>query len=295
MTPAQLRTFVAVVDAGTVRGAAEQLVVTQSAVSAALAALQRSLGIRLVERDGRGLRLTAAGEIYARYARLVLGLLDEAAAAAAGGEDPTRGRVRMASVTTAGEHVLPPYLATFRARYPDVSLALEVGNRERVWSMLTARETDVVIAGRPPPGSGMVTRAVRTNELVVVGAADASLDVERATWLLREEGSGTRQTTEAFLESLDVDPPRLTLGSNGAVVAGAAAGLGLTLVSRDAVLRELDAGALAELPVEGTPLVRPYHAVTREEPTATTELFLEHLTAPDQQVGPPWSATDDPA
>ena len=293
MTPAQLRTFVAVADAGTMRGAAEQLVVTQSAVSASLAALQRSLGLELVKRDGRGVRLTAAGEIYAGYARLVLGLLDEAASAAAGGEDPARGRVRIAAVTTAGEHVLPAYLASFRSRYPHASLTLEVGTRERVWALLSARETDVVIAGRPPPDSGLLTRAVRVNELVVVGARDGSTDVERATWLLREAGSGTRSTTEAFLESRDADPPRLTLGSNGAVVAGAVAGLGITLVSRDAVIRELQAGELVVLDVEGTPLVRPYHAVTRPEPTATTQLFLEHLLEAGDDYGPAWRPEEE--
>lgn len=291
MTLSQLRTFVAVVDTGTVRAAAEQLIVTQSAVSASLAALQRSLGLQLVERDGRGLRLTPAGEIYARYARRVLGLLDEGAAAAAGGDDPARGRVRIAAVTTAGEHVLPPSLAGFRDRYPQVSLTLEVGTRERVWSLLGAHETDIVIAGRPPTGVGVHVRAVRSNELLVVAAPGTGDDVDTATWLLREPGSGTRATTEAFFESREVDPPRLTLGSNGAVVAGAAAGLGITLVSGDAVARELETGELVRLPVEGTPLERPWHAVTGPHPTPTADLFLGYLLDDGAHDGPPWRAT----
>lgn len=290
MTLAQLRTFVAVAETGTVRDAAEQLLVTQSAVSASLAALQRSLGLQLVERDGRGLRLTPAGDVYADYARRVLGLLDEGAAAAAGGQDPARGRVRIAAVTTAGEHVLPPSLAGFRNRYPDVSLTLEVGTRERVWTLLGAHETDVVIAGRPPAGTGLHVRAVRSNELIVVAAPGTTGDIDHATWLLREPGSGTRATTEAFFESREADPPQLTLGSNGAVVAGATAGLGITLVSRDAVERELESGQLVSLPVEGTPLERPWHAVTGPHPTPTAELFLQYLLG-DGDEGPPWRAT----
>ena len=82
MTLNQLRTFLAVAEAGSVRAAAEDLVVTQAAVSASLAALQKSLGVALLEPDGRGLRLTAAGRAYAGYVRRVLGLLDEAGRAA---------------------------------------------------------------------------------------------------------------------------------------------------------------------------------------------------------------------
>lgn len=294
MTLAQLRTFIAVADTGTVREAAEHLIVTQSAVSASLAALQRSLGLELVEREGRGLRLTPAGEIYAVYARRVLGLLDEGAAAAAGGHDPARGRLRIAAVTTAGEQVLPPFLAGFRRRYPDVSLTLEVGTRERVWSLLAAHETDVVIAGRPPRGVGLHVRAVRSNELVVVGAPGTHGHLDAATWLLREPGSGTRATTEAFFESREADPPRLTLGSNGAVVAGAAAGLGITLVSRDAVARELASGELVCLPLGGTPLQRPWHAVSGPYPTPTAELFLQYLLDEGSHDGAPWRAVDAP-
>ena len=91
MTLNQLRTFLAVAEHGSVRAAAQELVVTQAAVSASVAALQKSLGVTLVTPDGRGLRLTNAGTAYAGYARRILGLLDEAALAAAadrGGKRP---------------------------------------------------------------------------------------------------------------------------------------------------------------------------------------------------------------
>src|SRR6478672_13709341 len=84
MTLGQLRTFLAVVGTGSVRAAAERLVVTQPAVSAALGSLQEELGVALVARDGRGLRVTPAGEAFADYARRALGLLDEGVAAAGG-------------------------------------------------------------------------------------------------------------------------------------------------------------------------------------------------------------------
>lgn len=278
MTLGQLRTFVVVAETGSVRVAAERLVVSQSAVSAALAALQADLGLRLVEREGRGLRLTYAGEVYADYTRRVLGLLEEAEAAAG---EPGRSRLRLAAVTTAGEHVLPQVLATFLHRWSGIEFTLEVGTRARVEELIAAHEADLAVTGRPP--AGLLSRAVRPNELVVVGAQPA--DPTRASWLMREAGSGTRATAEALLDELGLDPPRLTLGSNRAVVAGAAAGLGVTLVSRDAVARELDSGELVVVELEGTPLARPWHAVTHLTSVPAVPLFVEHLK--DFGFGPP--------
>lgn len=148
MTLTQLRAYVAVATAGSVRAAAEELFVSQPAVSAAVGALQKELGVTLVTREGRGLQLTPAGRVFARYARQLLGPLDEALAATAGQVDPERGRVRVAAATTAGEHVLPRYLASFRARYPEAEVSLEAGNRVRVWDVLDNREVDLAIGGR---------------------------------------------------------------------------------------------------------------------------------------------------
>ncbi len=111
VTLTQLRTFLAVAETGSVRAAAEHLVVTEPAVSSAVAALQKELELALVAKDGRGLRLTDAGEVYAGYARRVLGLLDEARSAAAG--EAGGGLLRVAAVTTAGEQLLPALLAGF--------------------------------------------------------------------------------------------------------------------------------------------------------------------------------------
>ncbi|NKZ04540.1 LysR family transcriptional regulator [Actinomadura latina] len=279
MTEARLRTFVALADTGSVRAAARRLYVTESAVSAAVAALTRDLGVALVQRVGRGLRLTPAGAVYAGYARQVLGLLEEGRAAARGAADPGRGPLRLAAVTTAADQILPELLASFRTRWPDVELALEVGPRRQVWSSLAAHEADLVLAGRPPAEVAATVLARRPNELVVVGApglADGFAPA-RTPWVMREPGSGTRATADAYLTEHEVAPPRLVLGSNGAVIAGAAAGLGVALVSRDAVGAELDAGRLVVVDAPGMPLDRPWHAVGGAAPTPTTLLFVRHL------------------
>ena len=279
-TVARLRALVTVADAGSVREAARRLTVTESAVSAALSALAREVRVPLVERDGRGLRLTASGQAYSVYARAILGLHEEGLAAARGDRDPERGRVRVAATATAGEYLLPAVLASFLSHHPGVDLRLEVGSSQRLWALFAAHEADLVIGGRPPAReSDALTRAMRPNVLVVVTAPGlaADFDISRTRWLQREAGSGTRATGEGLLGGLDADPPRLTLGSGGAVVACAAAGLGTTLVSRDAVSRQLENGELLQVAVPGTPLRRPWHAVTHGRQPGATALLVRHL------------------
>jgi len=266
-----------VAETGSVRAAAEQLVVTQAAVSASLAALQRSVGMPLVRPDGRGLRLTSAGEQYAAYVHRILGLLDEARLAAAAAADPERGELRIAAVTTAAEQIVPRLLSGFRQVHPHSGVLLEAGNRDRVQALLEHHQVDLAVAGRPEPGWDVQVHAVRAHELVVVGSPELAAQaraaaaagetgeagmlpwLSRQPWLLREPGSGTRLSTEALLAELDITPSTLTVGSNGAIRESAAVGLGVTLVSRDAVAQELAAGRLAEIAVPGTPLHRDWY------------------------------------
>lgn len=285
-TNARLRALVEVADTGSVRGAAERLVVTESSISSALRALSSDIGIALVDRHGRGVRLTPAGLRYVEYARRILGLHDEAILAARGEADPETGSIRLAAVTSAGELLIPAALASFREQHPRVVLHVDVAARGALWPMLSRHEVDLVFAGRPPEElrTKVRVRATSPNTLIVVGRPDLAdgFAPATATWLLREQGSGTRSTLMTLLEELDVAPPQLVLGSHGAVVSAAVAGLGVTLVSRQAVQRELDAGALVELPVPGTPINRPWHVVSQRTPPMATELLIGHLVSHPQ-------------
>lgn len=281
-TNARLRALVELADAGSVKAAAERLVVTESSVSSSISALSNEIGAQLVRRHGRGVRLTPAGERYADYARRILGLHAEAVLAARAEANPEHGAVRIAAVTTAGELLIPALLASFRAKHPAVVLRLEVGPRGTVWPMLGRHEVDLVVAGRPPEDLSVAqVRAVSPNTLVVVGPPDerVGFDPARATWLLREPGSGMRATCTSLLDGLDLAPPLMTLGSHGAVIAAAVAGLGVTLTSRQAVRREFAAGTLVEYSVRGMPLDRPWHLVSQPSPTASTTLLVEHALA----------------
>jgi LysR family transcriptional regulator, low CO2-responsive transcriptional regulator len=288
MTLNQLRTFLAVAETGSVRAAAQQLVVTQAAVSASLAALQKSLGVPLLQPDGRGLRLTSAGQAYAGYVRRILGLLDEAGLAATAAADPERGELRIAAVTTAAEQIVPGLLGGFRSRHPRIGVRLEAGNRERVRALLDRHQVDLVLGGRPEPGWDVRVLAVRPHQLVVVAAPSLAADaasarggllpwLARQAWLLREPGSGTRAATDALLTELDIAPPTLMVGSNGAIRESASVGLGVTLISRDAVAAELAYGRLSELPVPGTPLHRDWYLVAHPDLPPAGQMLLGHV------------------
>lgn len=289
-TQLQLRTYVAVAETGSVRGAAQRLVVTDAAVSAALAALTREVGVPLLERQGRGLRLTTAGQTYARYARSILDLQEEALAAARGERDARTMRLRIAAVTTAGEHVLPSVLASFAKRHPCIKVALNVGNNKHVWGLLTERRAELVIAGPPLPAPDLTVHAVRHTRSVVVGspAAASAFDLSRTAWLVREAGSGTRARCEALLTALNVNPPVLTLGSNQAVVAGAATGLGVALVSRDAVAELLADGRLTEIAVPQTPIPSAWCVVTQPRVPVAAQLLVSHLFTSNDLASSPW-------
>jgi len=284
MTLSQLRTFLAVADAGSVRVAAETLLISQPAVSAAIASLQRELGVALVARHGRGLRLTAAGTAFADDVRTSLGLLDQGSRRARSIEDPARGTVRLVAVATATERLLLPLVARFREQHPEAGVTIQVGNRTTVWETLRHHKADLVVAGRPPVAVPADTLACGENRLVVIGpasatprrnGADAEHDPARQTWLLREPGSGTRAAADALLAELDIDPPTMILGSNAAIERGVEMGLGVGLISLDAATERISRGSVTVWACPGTPMNRPWHLVCYSgQPLGPTALAL---------------------
>lgn len=288
MTHGQLRTFLEVARTGSIRAAAASLVVTEPSVSAAVSALGRDLGTELLTRDGRGVRLTAAGRELEIYAAQILGLTERARRAvkeAAGGT----GQLRLVSVTTAGEWVLPPILAAFRNKRPDIEITLEVGNRAEANQRLMSHEADLAVGGRPPSGSEIEGVAFLPNELIVVGHKDHHLGnrssigtglLSAEIWLLREPGSGTRQTAEEYFAQQGIEAASImTVGTTGAIKQAAVVGLGITLVSVHAVAQELRDGRLKKLNARGTPLRRSWYALRRKEtmlPQAASD-FLDFL------------------
>jgi DNA-binding transcriptional LysR family regulator len=277
VTVTQLRSFLAVVRSGSVTAAAEELVVSQPSVSAAVSALARELGVELTERVGRNVRPSAAGTVFASYAADIVGLLDQGARAAREVADRSARELRIGAVTTAGEHIVPQVMQAFAAHHPGIALSVDVGNRERVFERLRTHRSDVAIGGRPPD-DGIVGERFLDNPIVVITAPDDPLAKARRVpveqlgsrpWLLREEGSGTRSMTEEFLAAHDLHPPIRTLGSNGAIKQAARAGLGVSLQSRLATHLEVELGLLGTIRVDATLpsrqwyVIRPAHGPVR--------------------------------
>jgi len=265
ITLTQLTSFLAVARSGSITAAAEALVVTQPSVSAALAALNRELGVELLERAGRGVRLSAAGEAFAPYAADVVGLLEEGGDTARHAARGAEGRLRIAAVTTAAESFVPPLMKTFVGGRDGLELVLDVGNRAAVLEALLDHRADVAIAGQPPSDGRLEALPLMDNEIVLVTAPDDPLaggepasagQLDGRTWLLREKASGTRALNERFLAAAGLVPRTLTLGSNGAIKQAARAGLGVSLISRAAVGVELDSGWLGIVPLDQPPATR---------------------------------------
>ncbi len=273
ITLTQLRSFLAVVRSGSVTSAAEELVVTQPSISAAVRALTRELGTPLLERDGRGVRPTAAGRAFAPYATDIIGLLERGRRAAVEASGQAESGLRIAAVTTAAESFVPLLLKRYAARNHDVDLTLAVGNRDRVLELLLRREADIGFVGRPPSGgrAGRIkSQAVRPNELVLAGAPDEPLtkkssvtaaELNGSRWLLREQGSGTRTANEDYIAANGLTVRTLTLGSNGAIKQAVRSGLGISFLARDSVAGELESGALAVIPLTNVPPGRPWHVM----------------------------------
>ncbi len=270
ITLTQLRSFLAVMRGGSVTAAADELVVTQPSVSAAVAALSRELGTPVTEREGRGIRPTAAGTAFAPFAADVIGLLEEGRRAAREAAHLADRRLRLAAVTTAAESFVPPLMRAFSQSNESIGLTLAVGNREQVLDLVLDHRADVAIGGRPPRDPRVQATPILSNNFVLITAPDDAHaggvtvdggELERRVWLMREPGSGTRVVNEEFLTTAGLEPQTLTLGSNGAIKQAARAGLGIAFISRAAVALELDNGLLAQLPVRNRPAPRRWYAM----------------------------------
>jgi DNA-binding transcriptional LysR family regulator len=291
VTLTQLSAFLTVVRRGSVTGAAEELFVTQPSVSAAVAALEREVVVKLLERDGRGLRPTDAGAAFAPYAAHVLGLLEQgeraAREAAAGG----RASLRISAVTAAGDHVVPQLIRAFRDAHPELEISLHIGNRSEVFSELLDHRADVAITGRVPDDDRLVGEAFAVNEIVLVTAPDDPLAKRRwvaveelagRPWLLREPGSGSRAMAEEWLRQNGLVPSVLTLGSNTAVREAARAGLGVGLVSRTSAALELRMGLLGTIRPRGGLPQRQWFVVRSTVGPArpAADAFIAFLASP---------------
>ncbi len=287
VTLRQLRSLIAVADAGSFTLAARLLHVTQPAISMQVKELEGMVGEVLL--DGRrGFRLTPAGEILVRRAREVLYALDLAEVELKAHKGIASGTVDVAAITTA-EYFVPRLLAAFGAAHPDITFRLSVHNRAGMADLLRERRTDLAIMGEPPPGLNLRRVPFARHPMSFVAAPDhplagrrrippAALAGERL--LLREQGSGTRGNLERFLRTHGVKVLRADeLGSNETLKQAAMAGMGVAFLSHHTFGIEIEAGRLVRLDVRDTPVEREWNVLVHadRQPSIAVEALVEFL------------------
>ena len=259
----QLQLFLALAEKGSITAAAQACHVTQPTVSMQLKELAESVGMPLYEQLGKRLHLTAAGEALARTAQ---NMTDEWATfeqEITRFKGLTQGRLRLAVVSTA-KYFVPGMLGTFCAKHPNIDIALQVLNRDGVVARLRDNRDDLYIMSMPPSDIKLEQRMFLPNPLVVIAptahrlARQRSVSLSRLAgeqFILREHGSGTRMACDAHFAALGFQPNvRMELGSNEAIKLAVAAGLGLAVVSRHALVARASIDSVAELNVRGFPL-----------------------------------------
>lgn len=267
----QLRVFAAVARHLSFVRAAEELHLTPPAVSMQVKELESEVGLPLFDRSGRSVSLTTTGEYLLAYTRRLLAVFKDAEDAVARFKGLAGGQLTVGMVSTA-KYFLPRLLGAFCQRFPDIRIALEIGNREKIVARLRDNLDDLYIMSYPPEDLDIVVHPFLDNELVVVAptghwAASATTpmtlaDLAREPFLLREEGSGSRRAIDEFAAREDLRlQVRLSLASNEAIRDLVASGMGLAVLSRHALGGHLDEQGLVELSVRGFPLRRPWNVV----------------------------------
>lgn len=295
MTLRQLQILRAVQRRGTLSGAAEDLDITQPAVSMQMKELRAELETALLRRRGKRLELTEAGEELASYAERVLGLVSEARVAVRARAREGGGLVRLAASSTPGIYLLPRLIGDFRRRRPRPTVLMEVMNTRAVEERVRARAIDVGVVGGRFSAAELVAEPWWTDELVLIVPPRHPLAGRRQvmpaelageTLLEREAGSATRATYEGtFLRAGIALPRSMPLGEAEAIKRAVAAGIGIALVSRFAVADELRAGKLKSLRLEGMKLTRELLLLYPPGPprSATVAQFLDFLRAAARQ------------
>ncbi|MDE2111948.1 MAG: LysR family transcriptional regulator [Alphaproteobacteria bacterium] len=260
MTLEQLRIFVAVAEREHVTRAAHYLRLTQSATSAAIAALEARYATKLFNRIGRRIELTPAGRVFLAEARAVLARAAAAETILADVAGLRRGSLTLAASQTVGNYWLPPLMHRYRAAYPGIAVNLTIGNTETVAAKVRDGAADLGFVEAAVTDPLLSLTPVAEDELVLVTSAGRKpakkrsltpADLKGLRWVFREQGSGTRTIFEAAMSGLGVDVSELDvvleLPSNEAVRAAVLDGAGAALLSKLVVAVPLKAGTLVAL------------------------------------------------
>jgi len=290
----QLEIFVKVAALGSFSRAAEALFLTQPTVSEHIRTLEEELGVRLLDRLGRGAAPTKAGQLLLGYAQRILELHRGARQALDQFQGRMSGELVVGGSTIPGEYVLPALIGRFKEKYPDVAISLLIGDTQRVLDWVLEGRVEAGVVGAQIAHRVLEYRELMPDELVVVvpaghpwrGKKTASLEeVRQEPLIVRERGSGSRHALERALAEvgLDLGAFRVVgeMGSTQAIKQGVKAGVGISLISKRAVAEECEHGILSCVKVKDLRFRRAFYLVLNTTRTRSplAEAFVAFLLA----------------
>ncbi len=267
MNPHHLRTFLAVRRHLNFTRAAEEVFLTQPAVSRQVRQLEEELGVRLFEQIGKSLHLTDAGKTLAVEAEKLLGAMERTAEAVRSHGSADHGSVRIGASTTPGFYLLPDLLGRFHRLYPKVALHYTVENSLTIEQMLVRNELDLGFVGAHLSSKELERKPLVADEIVCFTSPSHRLakvrriapsSLEEETWVIREKGSATRRLFEDWLSSRKGKIRKtIELTCPETCKALVQAGIGISFMSVHGLRSEFRARNLVKIPVTGMSLKRP--------------------------------------
>ena len=268
----QLQVFEKVANHLNYSRAAEELYLSQPAVSMQVKQLEGHIGLPLFEQMGKKVFLTEAGRELFHYARSIAQQLAEMEAVFGEMKGLEQGKLTLSVVNTAN-YFTPQLLAKFCQRHPNINVILQVANRDAVLKQLADNSTDLAIMGQPPDGKDLSAESFLDNPLVVIAAPNHPLAklkrvkfarLAAETFLSREQGSGTRSAMERVFAQHKIQPHiSMEMETNEAIKQAVQAGMGLGILSLHSIELELETKRLAMLNVEHFPLLRHWFVAHR--------------------------------
>jgi len=288
----QLHIFKTVADKKSFSGAAQNLFISQPAVSMHIKSLEEHFGTRLFDRNTQQVTITEAGRILYEYTDKILSLLDEAEKDISKLTGRIQGQLSVGASFTLGEYVIPKILGSFKKQHPQVRALLQVTNTEHIVNLVLKQELDFGLVENRVDNPGLIAKHFLQDELIVVLPTNHPLaehqlilidELVALPLVLREQGSGTRKITEDRLKEEGVNLFALNvvmeLGSTEAVKGAVEAGFGATIISKWAVQKELKLGTLVPVKIIDVSLIRKFYVIYNKDKfqTSVVEEFISFL------------------
>lgn len=289
----KLAVYCKVIELKSFTRAAEAMFLTQPTISEHIRALEQETGQHLINRLGREIRVSEAGNILYNYARKMLHLQQEALEALGHYSGNMAGRMAIGAGTIPGAYILPEKIGAFKKRYPDITITLRIAPSRTIAGEILSSELEMGILGAQWREAGLIWREIFSDELIVAVAADHPWAGERKItlqqlttepFIMRDHLSGTRKAVAQILEQHGLNPAHLhvvaEMGSTEAIRQSVKAGIGISILSSQAVRDDIAHGSLVEVAIEDVRMIRPFYMVTRKNqaisPLCTA--FIESLT-----------------